>query len=419
MNAPHRAAAVVAALLATGLGSGCGSSDADPQIITSTAAAGAGGGGGGTAGSTSTGGTGGGSGGSGPSTHPYDPCATADCWSAPALGACGSTAIDENFSSGNYNVHRYLVMAPADVDVDLRLTRTAGSWSPTLIVHDEQGTTVFDGEQTHSTSSLQVTDPSSSADEVAVRVRASTRQHLAVFATGASVVASDFSDPLPTDAEYTVDSAFDCTPPAPLTVRGIQLNARQELWVRYIAAYVVPHMLGTRAERIDKAAYVAWWSLKEGVLHVPNPLSYSNCSIPPDQHIGPLELCPNPSNAWQVGVSAVQVTGRTVADVEALALSEFPEQSVDEILTAAAIAAGLGASTALGQAVVGSTDRLRVSWLLRSGPVGFEAEYPVVYGECFVDMEGWCFNSASFAPSQSAALDAIADLTAIFETLSP
>jgi len=85
-----------------------------------------------------------------------DRCATAACWTAPSLGACGARTIAENFSSGNYNVHSYLLMAPTGVDLDLTLTRTAGSWSPLLVVHDEQGTTVHDGVASHSTSALEV-----------------------------------------------------------------------------------------------------------------------------------------------------------------------------------------------------------------------------------------------------------------------
>jgi hypothetical protein len=142
--------------------------------------------------------------------------------------------------------------------------------------------------------------------------------------------------------------------------------------------------------------------------------------MPPDQHIGPVEICPDPGNAWQVGLAAVQATWRTLDDVEALALTVFPQKSVDEVLVEAAAKAGLGASTSLGQTVASSTDRLRLSWLLRHSPVGFEAEYPVVRGDCFVGVvEGWCFNSAPFATSQIEAQQAISDLTAIVETLSP
>jgi len=412
----------IAALFGAAWGYGCGSEEGGSPSSSGTG--GAGGGVGGQAGSTGTGGAAGGSPDAGPTTTAYDPCATASCWSAPSLGACGSTSIDEDFSSGNYNVHHYLLMAPAGVELELTLASTAGSWSPTLIVHDEQGTTVHDGEQSHSTSALQISTLSSAPDAVALRIQAATRHHLAVHVTGSIVVASDFTDPLPTDSEYSLGAALDCSPPGPLQVRGVQLDAEQELWVRYIAAQVVPLVPGSASERIDKSATVTWWALKEGVLNVNNPLSYSNCSIPPDQHIGPVELCPNPDHAWQVGLSGVQAAWRTLESVETVALTVFPQQSIGELLVDAASTAGFGATTALGQTIASSADRLRLSWLLRHSPVGFEAQYPTVHGQCFVNIETWCFGSgndtsAAFAPTQAGAEQAIADLVAIFQNLSP
>jgi hypothetical protein len=194
--------------------------------------------------------------------------------------------------------------------------------------------------------------------------------------------------------------------------------------VRYIATHVVPELPGSASERLDTAGYVTWWALKEGVLDVNNPLSYSNCSFPPDQHIGPVEVCPDPGNAWQVGLSGVQAAWKTLEGVEAIALTVHPEKSVGEILTGAAAKAGLGAQTELGQTVATSTDRLRLSWLLRDGAVGFEAQYPIVYSECFVSEKSWCFgtgwaSSASFAPNRAGAEQAVADLKSIFQTLAP
>src|SRR5688572_17953445 len=70
----------------------------------------------------------------------------------------------------------------------------------------------------------------------------------------------------------------------PLVVAGTQLSANQAKWVQHVAEEIVPQMIGTRSQRIAKAAEVAWWSLKEGVLDLANPLVYSNCHFPPDQH---------------------------------------------------------------------------------------------------------------------------------------
>ena len=350
-----------------------------------------------------------------PRTQAVDPCAQASCWNAPTLGACGTTTIDENFSSGLYTAHRFLLLAPAGVAIDITATRTGGSWSPTLVVHDEQGTTVHDGTLSHSTAALEVTTLPPGTDSVGVSLKAATRMHLSVFLTDASP---------PADAEYTLEASVGCAASPPLTVRGVELDSEQDLWVRYIAQHVVVAVPGTASERIDKSAYVTWWALKEGVLNVNNPLSYSNCSFPPDKHIGPVEVCPDENNAWQVGLSGVQAAYRTLDSVEQLALSVFPQQTIGEMLAAAAVKAGFGLSTSIAQSIVASNDRLRLSWLLRNSPIGFEAQYSPVYTQCFVDAKAWCFGtgwatSASFAPTQAAAQQAVNDLKTIFENAAP
>jgi hypothetical protein len=335
--------------------------------------------------------------------------------------------VNDDYGSGLYNVHHFLLMAPAGVNVLLNATRTAGSWNPLLIVHDEQGNTVYDGTNTYSTNALTVSPlpAPGSPDTVGVSITAATRMHLGVYLSGTEAMsAGSFTGSLPTDAKYTLEANLDCTAPPALSVRGVKLSARQELWIRYIGEHVVPQVPFPAAERIDKSAYVAWWALKEGVLDTNNPLSFSNCSIPPDKHIGPVEVCPNAKNAWQVGISGVQSTYNTLAGVEPLAQQAFPGASIEEVLTGAAVAAGYGASTALAQTITTSADRLRLSWLLRSGPVGFAAQYSPVYSQCFVNADSWCFgtgwpSSASFAPSQAEAKVAVADLKAIFQTLAP
>lgn len=217
----------------------------------------------------------------------------------------------------------------------------------------------------------------------------------------------------------------------PLVIRGTTLDANQARWVRYVASDVVPQMRGTRQQRIDKAAYVLWWSLKEGILRLDDALSYSNCHYPPDTHIGPTDVCPDPDNAWQVGVSGVQAAWRTLADVESLAHDVHPDQTIGETLAHAADAAGFTAGSATATAIAQSTGRLRLSWLLRDAAVGFEAQHPTVYGECFQTCASggehtcaWCFgsgwdDSAAFAPSRSAAEASVAQLAEVLDGLAP
>jgi hypothetical protein len=356
----------------------------------------------------------------GPPPASVDPCAAGTCWTAPALGGvCGSRTVPEDFASGSFSVHRYLVIAPSGVDVVLSVSATGGTWDPVLIVHDEQGVTVHDGTLSRSGAGLDIEREGGS-----VRIRAAEHTHLGVYLTDRAVLDGGFQTGVPTDAEYLFDVTVDCAAPPPLVVRGVTLGARQELWVRHIATRVVPELVGSASERIEKAAYVTWWALKEGVLDVNNPLSYSNCSFPPDQHIGPVEICPDPGNAWQVGLSGVQAAWKTLDNVEALAQTVHAGQSIQETLADASAKAGIGEQTALGQVVTTSSDRLRLSWLLRDAAVGFEAQHPIVYSECFVSEKSWCFGtgwdtSAAFAPSRAGAEQSVADLEAIFATLAP
>jgi len=69
------------------------------------------------------------------------------CWAALTFsGYCGSTAIAENFSSGAFNVHEFSLSVRADTTATLTMTRTGGSFDPAIVIHDELGTTVYDGE---------------------------------------------------------------------------------------------------------------------------------------------------------------------------------------------------------------------------------------------------------------------------------
>jgi len=220
-------------------------------------------------------------------------------------------------------------------------------------------------------------------------------------------------------------------PGGPLFVLGFELNELQAKWLRYTAEKVVPEMRGGRDERLDKASVVAWWSLKEGVFDQANPFAYSNCHFPPDMHIGPLETCPNPDNAWQVGLAGVQVTWKTLEYVESVAKDVHPEKSLSEILLQAAERAGFSSGSYESETIVGSSGRFRQSWLLRESAVGFEAVHPEVSDQCFVTCSSgyeltctWCFStewepSKWFAPNRAASEQAVAEIRAILDDLAP
>jgi len=211
-------------------------------------------------------------------------------------------------------------------------------------------------------------------------------------------------------------------PPVECEVIGHRVEEPACGWLHYIALEVVPLLEGTREERINTAAVVGWWSLKEGVLFLDNALSYSNCGFTDGQrHIEPLEVCPS-GLAWQVGLAGVQVPNYTLEALEATARRLFPAMTVDQVLEAAALEAGL--SSADAAVVTASTDSLRKSWLLRSSPVGFTHQVVTVTSECIDRSLSWCYGgtwypSNLFAPDRESAMAAIEDVRAILGALAP
>lgn len=150
----------------------------------------------------------------------YDPCPDPSlCRNAPTLAsACGTSVIDEDFSSGRYNVHQYQLTAPAQVTIDVSAERTAGSWNPALIVQDGWGATVHDGERSLSTSALTIeTIASGRGSNVAgVRITAQQARHLSLFLTGWHVVDGAFVPRMPQDAEYRLMDMALCEAPSGL-----------------------------------------------------------------------------------------------------------------------------------------------------------------------------------------------------------
>jgi hypothetical protein len=190
-----------------------------------------------------------------------------------------------------------------------------------------------------------------------------------------------------------------------------------------VADEVVPHLAGDRAERLTVAARVTWWSLKEGVLDLGNPVAYSNCNTPSgDFRYGPLDVC-YAGRAWQVGLSAVQVPGTSLDQLEGIGQSLFGKPS-SEILAMTARHAGFDPSTGTGAAIVQSTGMQRASWLLRNSAIGFTVSEKVITAECINDAYYWCYGtgwdtSAWYAPYRGAAFQSIDDLYAILDALAP
>lgn len=209
-------------------------------------------------------------------------------------------------------------------------------------------------------------------------------------------------------------------------VNGHALDSAEAGWVHYVAYCVVPVIQGTRATRLTNASQVTWWALKEGVLDVsnPDPVGFSLCQQGGSGvDIGPTTACAA-GQAWQVGASAIQATCCSQTQVDNMAATLFPGKTTDQVIAMAAAEAGYLPGTATADAIVASTGYLRISWLLRSSPIGFTFQVPIVASECVTGQKSWCYGtgwsqSASFAPTRSAAMQSISDLDGILDLLSP
>lgn len=350
--------------------------------------------------------------------EPTDPCAVADCWDTSAAAApCSTRVVDEDFSTGRYNVHAWETTVHAGLPARIALERTAGAWQPALVVLDTLGRALAEEE-------AEVVRDGREGARAEVAIHSAGGLRVVVHVTSWAAVESGFEARLPADATYRLGMESDCgdEPPRACVVNGHAVREPACGWLRFTAREVVPRLEGEREARLTTAARVAWWSLKEGVYYLDNPLVYSNCNFPDgDRRIGPLDVCVA-RRAWQVGLAAVQVPWHDLAQVEATASRLYPADPLADVLARTAARAGL--DPAQTDAVVAARGELRKSWLLRDSAVGFTHEAPVITRECIDDERPWCFGSGWdttrwFAPDHQSAMRSIADIRAMFDALAP
>lgn len=359
-----------------------------------------------------------------------EPCVEASCWETSLQPQpCWKAGVSEDFSSGKYNVHRYSSAAHAGGMTTIQLKRTGGQWQPALLVTRKDGTTLSDGLLGATAPGLEVTITENGTGGGLASLVIATEETLTVdvFVTGWGVVGSGYGDGLPLDATYELaiesacegQPAFDCSAPI---VNGNPVAEPACGWLHHIGQSVVPQLAGSLDERLDVAAPVAWWALKEGVLYLDNPIVYSNCNFDSgDKKIGPLETCAS-GHAWQVGLSGVQVPTFSLEKLEQTAALLFPGVSTDTLLEQTAVQALLAPDQVA--AVVSSGGTLRRSWLLRHSAIGFTVQVDRVVTECVQGSKGWCYGSGwtstkLYAPTKAAAIQSIADIRALLKQLAP
>jgi hypothetical protein len=214
-----------------------------------------------------------------------------------------------------------------------------------------------------------------------------------------------------------------------LVVNGKTLSANQEKWIRFIGAQVLSVLPGSRAEQNRIAAVASWWSLKEGILSLSAPISYSSCSqvqadgSKKDVRLEPLQSC-DAGRPWQVGLGAVQVPNFTDDQVASVSAQLWSGRAADQILIEAAKLAGYPDGSAPSTGILASQGTLRRSWLLRHPAIGVTLVERDATRECVVGKARWCYGttwpeSKDFAPDKPGALKSIADLEQFYSRLTP
>jgi hypothetical protein len=216
---------------------------------------------------------------------------------------------------------------------------------------------------------------------------------------------------------------------ADIIVNGHKLTGNRAAWVRYIAASVVPQLPGTREEKIGIAAITTWWSLKEGVLSLHDPIPFSLCSQLQnngryrDVRLRELEVC-DPGRPWQVGIAGIQVPSFSESQVLGAIPQIWPAKTEMDVLADIVNIANLNPARDPGASILASDGDLKKSWLLRHPVVAFTLQEPIVTAECINASKSWCYGggwteSRDFAPTRDAALASIEDLKCAFDRLSP
>jgi hypothetical protein len=147
-----------------------------------------------------------------PEPEQLTPCANGSCWDTEAyVPECGHIVVGEDFSSGNYNVHRYAGRVYEDALTTISLDSAVSGWQPAIIVARPDGQVLFDGTIGAITPSLTAQLIEADDASMVVTIDSDTTLDVDVFVTSVPVIESDFVAAISTEVTYELDIVSDCS----------------------------------------------------------------------------------------------------------------------------------------------------------------------------------------------------------------
>ncbi len=145
------------------------------------------------------------------------PCSAGRCWRPDAeLAACGMWNIDEDFSSGRFDVHQFELTMPGGGPVVFRLVRNSGSFAPAIWITRQDGSPVWLGDGGLDPD-IRVTEATAGRGGMVSEVTLQSDVAVPLFAhiTGWATVDSGFETGPGTDVTYSFSIMQMCAPPEP------------------------------------------------------------------------------------------------------------------------------------------------------------------------------------------------------------
>lgn len=120
------------------------------------------------------------------------------------VSRCGAWSLDEDFSSGRYNAHRYAFNVEPNTAVELTFAKQRATWQPAIILVDAAGTKLYDGENVLAGALNISGNLSGRTGAVAsVKIEAATRTALYAYVTSWEMIAGRYEGSISRQAQYT------------------------------------------------------------------------------------------------------------------------------------------------------------------------------------------------------------------------